>query len=87
MSMDQLTGADGLAQSAPPEAFAPDGPPLATAGSLAAKRPAAQSAGTLGVENATFGVMLLAVILFIGALTFFPVAAVGPIAEHLLFMN
>lgn len=59
--------------------------PLAIAGSLAAKRLAAQSAGSLGVEDTTFGVMLLATILFIGALTFFPVAALGPIAEHLLF--
>lgn len=61
--------------------------PLAIAGSLAAKKPTARSAGTLGVEDGTFGVMLLATILFIGALTFFPVAALGPIAEHLLFMN
>ncbi|MGA8205559.1 MAG: potassium-transporting ATPase subunit KdpA, partial [Woeseiaceae bacterium] len=60
--------------------------PLAIAGSLASKRPAAQSAGSLGVENATFGAMLLATILFIGALTFFPVAALGPVAEHLLYM-
>ncbi len=56
--------------------------PLAIAGSLAAKRPAAQSAGTLGVEDGMFGVMLSATIVFIGALTFFPAAALGPIAEH-----
>ena len=61
--------------------------PLAMAGSLAVKRPTAQSAGTLGVEDGTFGVMLIATILFIGALTFFPAAAMGPIAEHLLFMK
>ncbi len=61
--------------------------PLAIAGSLAAKRPTAESAGTLGVENGTFGIMLLATILFIGALTFFPAAALGPIAEHLQFMR
>ena len=60
--------------------------PLAIAGSLAAKRPTAQSAGTLSVNGMTFGVMLLATILLIGALTFFPAAALGPIAEHLLFM-
>jgi K+-transporting ATPase ATPase A chain len=60
--------------------------PLAIAASLAAKRPTAQSAGTLGVEDATFGVMLVATILLIGALTFFPAAALGPIAEHFLFM-
>lgn len=61
--------------------------PLAIAGSLAAKRPAAQSSGTLGAEDGTFGVMLFATIVFVGALTFFPVAALGPIAEHLQFMR
>jgi K+-transporting ATPase ATPase A chain len=61
--------------------------PLAIAGSLARKRATAQSAGTLGVEDATFGVMLAATIVFIGALTFFPAAALGPVAEHLQFMR
>jgi K+-transporting ATPase ATPase A chain len=61
--------------------------PLAIAGSLAAKRATAASAGTLGVEDVTFGVMLLATILFVGALTFFPAATLGPIAEHLIFMR
>jgi len=60
--------------------------PFAIAGSLAAKRPTAQSAGTLGVEDGTFAVMLTAVIVIIGALTFFPAAALGPIVEHLQFM-
>jgi K+-transporting ATPase ATPase A chain len=61
--------------------------PLAIAGSLATKRPAAQSAGTLGVEDGTFGLMLFGTIVFVGALTFFPVATLGPIAEHLQFMK
>ncbi|HEY4273440.1 MAG TPA: potassium-transporting ATPase subunit KdpA [Candidatus Udaeobacter sp.] len=61
--------------------------PLAIAGSLAAKRQTAESAGTLGVEDGTFGVMLFGTILFVGALTFFPAAALGPIAEHLQFMR
>jgi K+-transporting ATPase ATPase A chain len=61
--------------------------PLAIVGSLAAKRRTTQSAGTLGVEGGTFGIMLLATILVIGALTFFPAAALGPIAEHLTFMK
>jgi K+-transporting ATPase ATPase A chain len=60
--------------------------PLAIAGSLAAKKPTAQSAGTLGVEDGTFGVMLTATVVIIGALTFFPAAALGPIAEHFQFM-
>jgi K+-transporting ATPase ATPase A chain len=61
--------------------------PLAIAGSLSAKRRTAASAGTLGTEDATFGLMLLATILFLGALTFFPAATLGPIAEHLLTMK
>ncbi len=61
--------------------------PLAIAGSLAQKRATASSAGTLSVDTPTFGVMLIATILFLGALTFFPAAALGPIAEHLQFMK
>jgi K+-transporting ATPase ATPase A chain len=61
--------------------------PLAIAGSLSAKRATAQSAGTLGVEDGTFAVTLLATILFIGALTFFPAATLGPVAEHVLYMR
>jgi K+-transporting ATPase ATPase A chain len=61
--------------------------PLAIAASLGAKKATAQSAGTLSVQDVTFGVMLIATILIIGALTFFPAAALGPIAEHLLFMS
>jgi K+-transporting ATPase ATPase A chain len=61
--------------------------PLAIVGSLAAKRRAAQSAGSLGVEDSTFGIMLFVTIVVLGALTFFPVAAMGPIAEHLMFMR
>jgi potassium-transporting ATPase potassium-binding subunit len=60
--------------------------PLAIAGSLAAKKPTAQSAGTLGAEDATFGLLLTATIVVVGALTFLPAAALGPIAEHLKFM-
>ncbi len=61
--------------------------PLALAASLGAKRRAAVTAGTLGVDDSTFGVMLMATILVFGALTFFPAAALGPIAEHVTFMN
>jgi K+-transporting ATPase ATPase A chain len=61
--------------------------PLAIAASLGAKKPTAPSAGTLGVEDGTFGLLLAFTILFLGALTFLPVAALGPIAEHLQFMR
>lgn len=61
--------------------------PLAIAGSLAGKKLQAETVGTLRTDSATFGVMTLATIIFIGALTFFPVALLGPIAEHLAFMR
>jgi K+-transporting ATPase ATPase A chain len=62
--------------------------PLAIVGSLATKRRTmVASAGTLGVEDGTFAGMLIATILIVGALTFFPAATLGPIAEHLMFMN
>ena len=51
--------------------------PLAIVGSLLTKRRAAESAGTLGVEDGTFAGMLLATILVVGALTFFPAATLG----------
>ncbi|OZA60140.1 MAG: potassium-transporting ATPase subunit A, partial [Sphingomonadales bacterium 39-62-4] len=61
--------------------------PLAIVGSLMAKRRSAESAGTLSVEGPTFGVMLLITILIFGALTCFPAAALGPIAEHTALMR
>lgn len=61
--------------------------PLAIAGSLAVKKPLAETAGTLRTDGATFGVMTFGTIIFVGALTFFPVALLGPISEHLAFMR
>jgi K+-transporting ATPase ATPase A chain len=61
--------------------------PLAIVGSFMAKKRTAESAGTLGVEDGTFAGMLLATILVVGALTFFPAATLGPVAEHLMFMK
>jgi K+-transporting ATPase ATPase A chain len=61
--------------------------PLAIVGSLMAKKRAAESAGTLGVEDGTFAAMLLSTILVVGALTFFPAATLGPVAEHFVSMN
>ncbi|MBC2858481.1 potassium-transporting ATPase subunit KdpA [Stappia sp. 28M-7] len=61
--------------------------PLAIVGSLSAKRRSAEASGTLSVEGGTFATMLAATIVVIGALTFFPAATLGPIAEHLMFMN
>jgi K+-transporting ATPase ATPase A chain len=61
--------------------------PLAIVGSFVSKRRSAESVGTLGVEDGTFAVMLLSTILIVGALTFFPSATLGPIAEHFMFMS
>lgn len=58
--------------------------PLTIVGLLARKSPIAESAGTLRVDLPTFGVLLLAVILMLGALTFLPAAILGPIVEHLI---
>jgi K+-transporting ATPase ATPase A chain len=59
-------------------------PALALAGFLSERRVAAEHAGTFPVHGALFVGTLLAVIVIVGALTFFPVLALGPIAEHLL---
>ncbi|MBB6306413.1 potassium-transporting ATPase subunit KdpA [Xanthobacter tagetidis] len=57
-------------------------PVLAIAGSLAAKKTAPATAGTFPTHGALFVVLLLATILIVGALTFLPVLALGPIAEQ-----
>jgi K+-transporting ATPase ATPase A chain len=57
--------------------------PLALAASLAAKPATPETAGSLRVDSATFGVTLWAVIIILGLLMFMPVAVLGPIAEHL----
>jgi K+-transporting ATPase ATPase A chain len=96
-SANNGSGFEGLGDANPPwnistgmvmilARFIPIILPLAIAGSLASKRATAQSTGTLSVENNTFGMMLIATILVVGALTFFPAAALGPIAEHLMLM-
>ena len=58
-------------------------PVLAIAGSLAAKRATAVTAGTLPTHGPLFIVMLVGVVLMVGALTFLPALALGPIVEHL----
>ena len=59
-------------------------PALAIAGALAAKKTVPPSAGTFPTHGWLFVVLLVAVILVVGGLTFFPVLALGPIVEHLL---
>jgi K+-transporting ATPase ATPase A chain len=62
-------------------------PVLALAGSLAAKRAVPASAGTFPTNGAIFVILLVAVILIVAALTFFPADALGPIVEHLAMMQ
>lgn len=59
-------------------------PALAIAGSMVTKKVAPPSPGTFPTDSILFIVLLIAVILIVGALTFFPALALGPIVEHLL---
>jgi K+-transporting ATPase ATPase A chain len=55
---------------------------LALAGSMAAKREVPMTLGTMRTDGRLFGGVLAGTVLIIGALTFFPVLALGPLAEH-----
>jgi K+-transporting ATPase ATPase A chain len=58
-------------------------PMLAIAGNLAKKKAVPPSAGTFPVTTPLFSVLLVAVIVVVGALTFFPALSLGPVLEHL----
>jgi K+-transporting ATPase ATPase A chain len=62
-------------------------PTLAIAGSLAAKKKVPVGAGTLPTHTPLFVVLLIATVLIVGALAFFPALALGPIVEHLLMVG
>jgi len=57
-------------------------PAMAIAGSLAAKKTLATSAGTFPTHGGLFVGLLVGVILIVGGLTFFPALALGPIVEQ-----
>ena len=59
-------------------------PVLAIAGSLAAKKKIPTGAGTLPTHTPLFVILLVAIVVVVGALSFFPALALGPIVEHLL---
>lgn len=59
-------------------------PALALAGALADKKSVAPGLGTFSTSSPTFIVLLVATIVIVGALTFLPANALGPIVEHLL---
>jgi len=58
-------------------------PVLAIAGSLAGKKRTPPGAGTLPTHGPLFVALLVSVVLIVGALTFIPALALGPIVEHL----
>jgi K+-transporting ATPase ATPase A chain len=59
-------------------------PTLALAGSLARKKVVPTGPGTLATHTPLFVVLLIGVVIMVGALTFLPALALGPIIEHLL---
>jgi K+-transporting ATPase ATPase A chain len=62
-------------------------PTLAIAGSLARKKRIPASDGTLPTHTALFVAMLIGLVIIVGALTFFPALALGPIVEHLIMIQ
>jgi len=62
-------------------------PVLAVSGNLAGKKYSPPSSGTFPTYGATFGILLVSVILIVGALTFFPALCLGPVAEHILMVS
>jgi K+-transporting ATPase ATPase A chain len=62
-------------------------PMLAIAGSLAAKKQTPPSAGTFPTDGALFAGLLVGVIVIVGALTFFPAYALGPVLEQFLMQG
>jgi len=61
-------------------------PVLAIAGSLAAKKLVPESSGTLPTHTPLFIGLLIGTVLLVGALTFVPALALGPIVEHLMLL-
>jgi len=62
-------------------------PTLAIAGSLANKKIVPAGLGTLPTHTPLFVVLLMGVVILVGALTFIPALALGPVVEHLQLMR
>ena len=62
-------------------------PTLALAGFFAAKPRNDSTRGTLRTDTALFGVLLIVNVIIVGALTFLPADALGPVAEHLVMLG
>jgi K+-transporting ATPase ATPase A chain len=59
-------------------------PAMAIAGSLVRKQAIENTAGTLRTDTPVFTAMLVAVTIIVTGLTYFPVLALGPLAEHFI---
>jgi K+-transporting ATPase ATPase A chain len=59
-------------------------PVMALAGNLVKKRRVTESSGSFPVSGATFAVLLVGTVVIVGALTFLPALALGPVVEHFL---
>jgi K+-transporting ATPase ATPase A chain len=57
-------------------------PVMAIAGMMRDKQPVPAGPGTFPTHGLMFAGLLVAVILIVGALTFFPALSLGPVAEH-----
>jgi K+-transporting ATPase ATPase A chain len=57
-------------------------PLLALAGALAKKPRSPVTSGTFPTDNPTFALLLVGVVVIVGALTYFPGLALGPVVEH-----
>jgi len=62
-------------------------PVLAIAGSMAAKKRIPVSLGTMPTHGALFVTLLIGAVILVGALTFIPALALGPVIEHLLMVG
>jgi K+-transporting ATPase ATPase A chain len=62
-------------------------PLMALAGSLARKKVVPSTVGTFPVSGATFVMLLVGTVILVGALTFLPALALGPIVEHFLMLK
>ncbi len=62
-------------------------PVLAIAGALAAKKYVPASSGTLPTDTPLFVLLLISVVIIVGALTFLPALALGPVVEHLMMVS
>jgi K+-transporting ATPase ATPase A chain len=62
-------------------------PLLALAGSMAKKKIVPASVGTFPVNDLTFVILLVGTVILVGALTFLPALALGPIVEHFLMLK